>query len=88
MRYRVKEIFYTLQGEGANTGRPAVFACSIVRHQKVQRRPKMTTGAFDIVRLRYNIADLIEDAVHDHVAPRPIELPWILNADHVKRWAR
>jgi 7-carboxy-7-deazaguanine synthase (Cx14CxxC type) len=25
MRYRVKEIFYTLQGEGANTGRPAVF---------------------------------------------------------------
>jgi len=23
--YRVKEIFYTLQGEGANTGRPAVF---------------------------------------------------------------
>lgn len=25
MSYRVKEIFYTLQGEGANTGRPAVF---------------------------------------------------------------
>ncbi|MBM4069203.1 MAG: 7-carboxy-7-deazaguanine synthase [Planctomycetes bacterium] len=25
MRYRVKEIFYTLQGEGANTGKPAVF---------------------------------------------------------------
>ena len=25
MRYAVKEIFYTLQGEGANTGRPAVF---------------------------------------------------------------
>jgi 7-carboxy-7-deazaguanine synthase len=24
MRYRVKEIFYTLQGEGANAGRPAV----------------------------------------------------------------
>ena len=23
--YRVKEIFYTLQGEGARTGRPAVF---------------------------------------------------------------
>src|SRR3989442_15874667 len=23
--YAVKEIFYTLQGEGANTGRPAVF---------------------------------------------------------------
>jgi 7-carboxy-7-deazaguanine synthase (Cx14CxxC type) len=25
MNYSVKEIFYTLQGEGANTGRPAVF---------------------------------------------------------------
>jgi 7-carboxy-7-deazaguanine synthase len=25
MRYSVKEIFYSLQGEGANTGRPAVF---------------------------------------------------------------
>jgi 7-carboxy-7-deazaguanine synthase len=25
MAYTVKEIFYTLQGEGANTGRPAVF---------------------------------------------------------------
>jgi len=25
MRYAVKEIFYTLQGEGANVGRPAVF---------------------------------------------------------------
>src|SRR6266704_1056134 len=25
MTYTVKEIFYTLQGEGMNTGRPAVF---------------------------------------------------------------
>lgn len=25
MKYAVKEIYYTLQGEGANTGRPAVF---------------------------------------------------------------
>src|SRR6188472_3294052 len=25
MAYAVKEIFYTLQGEGANAGRPAVF---------------------------------------------------------------
>src|SRR5216117_4272921 len=25
MSYTVKEIYYTLQGEGANTGRPAVF---------------------------------------------------------------
>lgn len=27
MSYSVKEIFYTLQGEGANTGRAAVFCC-------------------------------------------------------------
>ena len=25
MTYSVKEVFYTLQGEGANSGRPAVF---------------------------------------------------------------
>ncbi|MEE8548961.1 MAG: 7-carboxy-7-deazaguanine synthase, partial [Alphaproteobacteria bacterium] len=25
MSYSVKELIYTLQGEGANTGRPAVF---------------------------------------------------------------
>ena len=25
MSYQIKEIFYTLQGEGANAGRPAVF---------------------------------------------------------------
>jgi 7-carboxy-7-deazaguanine synthase len=25
MTYRVKEIFYTLQGEGSHAGRPAVF---------------------------------------------------------------
>jgi organic radical activating enzyme len=25
MTYSVKEIYYTLQGEGAHTGRPAVF---------------------------------------------------------------
>ncbi len=25
MTYQVKEIYYTLQGEGAHTGRPAVF---------------------------------------------------------------
>ncbi len=25
MKYKVKEVFYTLQGEGAHTGRPAVF---------------------------------------------------------------
>jgi 7-carboxy-7-deazaguanine synthase len=39
--YRVKEIFYTLQGEGANTGRPAVFcrftSCNLWTGQEKDR---------------------------------------------------
>lgn len=41
MSYSVKEIFYTLQGEGANTGRPAVFCrftgCNLWTGQEVDR---------------------------------------------------
>lgn len=29
MTYSVKEIFYTLQGEGFHAGRPAIFAASL-----------------------------------------------------------
>ena len=36
MTYSVKEIFYTLQGEGANAGRPAVF-CRFSGLQPVER---------------------------------------------------
>jgi 7-carboxy-7-deazaguanine synthase len=36
MSYQVKEIFYTLQGEGANAGRPAVF-CRFRRLQPLVR---------------------------------------------------
>jgi 7-carboxy-7-deazaguanine synthase (Cx14CxxC type) len=41
MAYSVKEIFYTLQGEGANTGRPAVFCrfagCNLWTGREVDR---------------------------------------------------
>jgi 7-carboxy-7-deazaguanine synthase (Cx14CxxC type) len=41
MTYSVKEIFYTLQGEGANTGRPAVFCrfsgCNLWSGQEADR---------------------------------------------------
>jgi 7-carboxy-7-deazaguanine synthase len=42
MSYTVKEIFYTLQGEGANTGRAAVFCrfagCNLWSGREVDRR--------------------------------------------------
>lgn len=41
MTYKVKEIFYTLQGEGANSGRPAVFCrfagCNLWSGKEVDR---------------------------------------------------
>src|ERR1700727_2923949 len=41
MTYSVKEIFYTLQGEGANSGRPAVFCrfagCNLWSGHEVDR---------------------------------------------------
>src|SRR5580704_12803422 len=41
MTYSVKEIFYTLQGEGARTGRPAVFlrfaGCNLWRGLEADR---------------------------------------------------
>jgi 7-carboxy-7-deazaguanine synthase (Cx14CxxC type) len=42
MAYTIKEIFYTLQGEGANTGRPAVFCrfagCNLWSGREEDRR--------------------------------------------------
>jgi 7-carboxy-7-deazaguanine synthase (Cx14CxxC type) len=41
MTYSIKEIFYTLQGEGANTGRPAVFCrfsgCNLWSGREIDR---------------------------------------------------
>jgi 7-carboxy-7-deazaguanine synthase (Cx14CxxC type) len=47
MPYAVKEIFYTLQGEGANTGRPAVFCrfagCNLWTGREPDRRTAVCT---------------------------------------------
>jgi len=47
MSYTVKEIFYTLQGEGANTGRPAVFCrfagCNLWSGREGDRRNAICT---------------------------------------------
>jgi 7-carboxy-7-deazaguanine synthase len=47
MPYAVKEIFYTLQGEGANTGRPAVFCrfagCNLWTGREADRRKAVCT---------------------------------------------
>ena len=41
MNYNVKEIFYTLQGEGVNAGKPAVFCrftgCNLWSGKEVNR---------------------------------------------------
>jgi 7-carboxy-7-deazaguanine synthase len=47
MTYQVKEIFYTLQGEGTHTGRPAVFcrfaACNLWNGREVARARAVCT---------------------------------------------
>ena len=47
MTYAVKEIFYTLQGEGANTGRPAVFCrfsgCNLWTGREADRESAVCT---------------------------------------------
>jgi 7-carboxy-7-deazaguanine synthase (Cx14CxxC type) len=47
MTYTVKEIFYTLQGEGANAGRPAVFCrfsgCNLWSGREADRRSAVCT---------------------------------------------
>jgi len=46
MTYSVKEIFYTLQGEGAQTGRPAVFCrfsgCNLWSGREADRSSAIT----------------------------------------------
>ena len=50
MSYAVKEIFYTLQGEGAQTGRPAVFCrfagCNLWSGREADRRNTELAMAF------------------------------------------
>ncbi|HET7598679.1 MAG TPA: 7-carboxy-7-deazaguanine synthase [Gemmatimonadales bacterium] len=74
MAYAVKEIFYTLQGEGAQTGRPAVFCrfagCNLWSGREADRASATCTFCdTDFVGVdgpgggRFDTADALADAV-------------------------
>jgi len=73
MTYTVKEIFYTLQGEGANAGRPAVFCrfsgCNLWTGREVDRDTAVCTFCVtDFVGVgpdggKFATADALADAV-------------------------
>ncbi|MFL5576145.1 MAG: 7-carboxy-7-deazaguanine synthase [Gemmatimonadaceae bacterium] len=75
MSYTVKEIFYTLQGEGANTGRPAVFCrfagCNLWTGREADRHRAVCTFCdTDFVGVgpdggRFASAEELGDAVLD-----------------------
>lgn len=78
--YAVKEIFYTLQGEGANAGTPAVFCrfagCNLWSGRE-QDRPKATCQFCDTDFVgtdgsgggRFDTAEALARACHDAAAP-------------------
>jgi len=55
MPYAVKEIFFTLQGEGANAGRPAVFCrfsgCNLWTGREEQAKKEGVMDASDVARV-------------------------------------
>ena len=73
MRYTVKEIFYTLQGEGANAGRAAVFCrfsgCNLwTGRERDRERAVCRFCDTDFVGVgpdggRFDSADALADAV-------------------------
>src|SRR5205823_1399984 len=87
MSYAVKEIFYTLQGEGANTGRPAVFCrfagCNLWSGREEDRADAVCNFCdTDFVGIdgtgggRFATAEELAAAVHSHwpkssAPPRP-----------------
>jgi 7-carboxy-7-deazaguanine synthase (Cx14CxxC type) len=83
MTYTVKEIFYTLQGEGANAGRPAVFCrfsgCNLWTGREVDRAHAVCTFCdTDFVGVgpdggKFATADALADAVSSR-------WPWSANA--------
>ena len=77
MAYAVKEIFYTLQGEGANAGRPAVFCrfagCNLWSGREADRASAVCTfcdtdfvGTGGIGGGKFANADALADAVASH----------------------
>ena len=69
MSYKVKEIFYTLQGEGANTGRPAVFCrfagCNLWSGREADRELAAAIRAQRVADRFGGLAGRIELAVRD-----------------------
>jgi 7-carboxy-7-deazaguanine synthase (Cx14CxxC type) len=80
MTYTVKEIFYTLQGEGANAGRPAVFCrfsgCNLWTGREVDRATAVCTFCdTDFVGVdgegggKFTTADALADACAQVAGP-------------------
>jgi 7-carboxy-7-deazaguanine synthase (Cx14CxxC type) len=80
--YSVKEIFYTLQGEGANAGRPAVFCrfagCNLWTGREQDRAGAVCTFCdTDFVGTdgdgggKFKTADLLADAIAKHWGDAP-----------------
>src|SRR6185369_10725454 len=74
MTYQVKEIFYTLQGEGARSGRPAVFCrfagCNLWSGREVDRARAICqfcdtdfVGTDGIGGGKFDSADALADAI-------------------------
>ena len=77
MTYSVKEIFYTLQGEGANTGRPAVFCrfagCNLWSGREADRASAACdfcdtdfVGTDGLGGGKFRAADLLADEIAKH----------------------
>lgn len=88
MTYVVKEIFYTLQGEGANAGRPAVFCrfagCNLWSGREQDRASAVCTfcdtdfvGTDGGYGNRYMTADELVSAIGAN-APSPWQEPFVV----------
>jgi 7-carboxy-7-deazaguanine synthase len=82
MTYSVKEIFYTLQGEGANAGRPAVFCrfagCNLWTGREEDRADAVCTFCdTDFVGTdgegggKFKTAELLADEIEKHWGDTP-----------------
>ena len=74
MKYAVKELFYTLQGEGANAGRPAVFCrfagCNLWSGREArQSRPPSVVSAIRIFSVPTDPA--AASSVRPNCSPKP-----------------
>ncbi|MEN9373890.1 MAG: hypothetical protein RIR79_1442 [Pseudomonadota bacterium] len=83
MTYSVKEIFYTLQGEGANTGRSAVFCrftgCNLWSGREEDRRASICqfcdtdfVGTDGTGGGKFTSAEALADAIASHWGGHPI----------------